>query len=71
MTAIEKPKEATVLTLCEALKGWFGPVLREHGIGDHSNAYWMEAAAAVWIALPDEPSEPDTAKAWQLDRVTA
>jgi hypothetical protein len=52
-----EPVPASIFDLCEALKPWFQPLVAEaFGKGRDGyigNAYWMEAAASVWLALRD------------------
>jgi hypothetical protein len=70
-TAKEDPGErlrpATIYTLCQALKPFFGPLLASLGSRipyegeDSGNAFWMEAAGSVYLNLPPSPV-PERAK---------
>jgi hypothetical protein len=51
--ARDTPVPATVYALCQALKPFFGPIIGTvpYDGKDAGNAFWMEAAANVWLQL--------------------
>lgn len=63
---LRRPMPATVVDLTQALKPVFGPTLAGFGAGlpfdseDAGNAFWVQAAAAVWLLLEEREIERQT-----------